>query len=181
LRTYLARVAGAADSFPDLAPAAQFALGSGYVRLAELTADTAEARSLWVLAKQHFEAVRDDQLPDPDPVRLAYRNAKARAATLATNPPATEIHQLRQLLLAIPFGEDPGEGHRYAAELGLRLVPPDLAQAKSSLTTYIAEAGLTTPPGSIARAKLRLSEVHRLLGDVEGAKKWLGQIGPEAP
>ena len=33
----------------------------------------------------------------------------------------------------------------------------------------------------IARAKLRLSEVHRLLGDIDGAKKWLAQIGSDAP
>lgn len=182
LKANLSRVATAADSFPENAPEAHFALGTGYVRLAELTSDLAEAQTSWTLAKQHFDAVRSEQLPDSsDGPRLAYRAAKARAAVPAPNATMAELDLTRRLLLSMPFGEDAGEGHRLAAELGLRLVPPDLQQAKSSLIAYISETGLATPPASLARAKLRVSEVHRQLGDVEGAKNWLAQIGPDAP
>ncbi len=129
-----------------------------------------------------FDAVRSEELADAgDSPRLTYRAAKARAATSGPNATLVELDVNRRLLLSMPIGEDAGEGHRLAAELGLRFVPPDLPQAKASLTSYIAETGLATPPASIARAKLRLSEVHRLLGDIDGAKKWLAQIGPDAP
>lgn len=182
LKTHLNRVAGVAESFPEAATAAHFALGTGYARLAELTADPVEAKTYWALAKNHFDAVRADQLPDPtDAPRLAYRAAKARAATFPPNTPPAELDLTRRLLLSTPTGEDPGDGHRLAAELSLRLVPPDYQHAKASLTAYIAEAGLGTPTASIARAKLKLSEVHRHLGDFEQAKRWLGQIGPDAP
>ncbi|MDB5306088.1 MAG: hypothetical protein JWO38_290 [Gemmataceae bacterium] len=182
LKAHLNRVAGATESFPESAPAAHFALGSGYVRLAELTADPAEARNYWVLAKQHFAAVQPDQLPDPvDPPRLAYRGAKARAANLPPNTPPTEIRLTREFLISAPFGDESGDGYRLAAELSLRLVPPELEPAQKWLARYIAEAGLATPPASIARAKLRLSEVYLALNDPDGAKKWLGQIGPDTP
>ena len=182
LRSNLSRVAGGVEAFPEQAPVAQFAMGTGYVRLAELTADLADAQNSWTLAKQHFAAVRPEQFPDPnDAVRLSFRSAKARAAVPWPTATTAELDLTRRLLLNTPIGEPSGDGHRLAAELGLRLVPPDLAQAKSSLTAYIAEAGLATPPASISRAKLRLSEVHRKLGDIDGAKRWLAQIGPDAP
>src|SRR6266540_3002274 len=44
LKAHLARVAAAADSFPESGPQAHFALGTGYVRLAELTGDLTDAR-----------------------------------------------------------------------------------------------------------------------------------------
>jgi tetratricopeptide (TPR) repeat protein len=181
LKEHLVRVAQEANAFPDQSAATDFALGSGYVRLAELTADPTESMNSWTLAKQHFEAVAADRLEPSDGPRLAYRFGKARAALLPANAPVADIDLNRRLLLSCPIGEDSGEGQRLAAELSLRLVPPDLQQAKTSLTTYIAETGLATPPASIARAKLRLSEIHRQLGDIDGAKKWLSQIPPEAP
>jgi tetratricopeptide (TPR) repeat protein len=182
LKTQLSRVAGSAEAFPEHAAAAHFALGTGYVRLAETTPDVAEARDFWVLAKQHFDAVRADRLPDPaDQPRFIYRSAKARAVDLPPNTPPAEIDLIRNLLSHTPSGEDPGDGPRLVAELSLRLVPPDLRKAKEALTAYVAEAGLATPPGSIARAKLRLSRVQLDLGDAEQAKKWLASIGPDAP
>jgi tetratricopeptide (TPR) repeat protein len=182
LKMHLARVAAGIDSFPEQAPRAQFALGSGYVRLAELTADRTESLDSWALARQHFERVTAEQLADAaEGVRLAYRAAKARAGAPWPKATQAELDLTRRLLLSTPIGEEPGEGHRLAAELGLRIVPPDLQQAKNSFRTYIAEAALATPPASIARAKLHLSEVHRQLNEIDEAKKWLSQIGPDAP
>src|SRR5262249_56545296 len=73
------------------------------------------------------------------------------------------------------------EANRLSADLALRLNPPDAAAAKVALTPYIAEAGLSTPPASILRAKLRLSEVHLLMGETDQARKWLEQIKDAPP
>ena len=183
LKAALTRVAWAAEAYPEHAPAAHFALGSGWVRLAERAADPAEARNHWVLARQHFDAVRADQLPDQSlHPRLAFRSAKARAATLATDAPAGDVELLRSLLSGAPAGEEPGEAQRLIAELSLsRLNPPDLKTAKRALTAYLAETGLATPPASVARAKLRLGEVAHALGEADAAKKWLAQVGADAP
>jgi hypothetical protein len=182
LKAALARVAGAAEAYPEHAPAAHFALGSGWVRLAELTGDPNEARNHWVLARQHFDALRPEQLADQSvQPRLAYRAAKARAATLAPDAPPGDIELLRALLAVPPAGEEPGEARRLIAELSLRLNPPDVRQAKNSLGLYLAETGLATPPGSVARARLRLGEVHHALNEPEAAKKWLSQVGADAP
>ena len=170
------------EGIPGSSAPAHFALGTGYMRLAELSADPAESLNYWMLSKQHFDEVRPDQLADPaDGARLTFRAAKARAATPWPKASPAELDATRRMLLTPPYGEESGEGHRLAAELGLRLVPPDLTQAKSSFTAYIADSGIATPPASIARAKLRLSEVYRQLGDIDGAKKWLAQIGTDAP
>ncbi|MBX9581711.1 MAG: hypothetical protein K2X87_15520, partial [Gemmataceae bacterium] len=182
LKAALARVAGAAEAYPEQAPAAHFALGSGWVRLAELTGDLGESRNHWVLARQHFDALRPDQLADQSShPRLAYRAAKARAATLAPDAPPGDIELLRALLAVPPAGEEPGEARRLIAELSLRLNPPDVKQAKNSLSLYLAETGLATPPAAVARARLRLGEVHHALGEADAAKKWLSQVGAEAP
>lgn len=183
LKAALARVAGAADAYPEQAPAAHFALGSGWVRLAERAADPAEARNHWVLARQHFDAVKPDQLSDPAAhPRLAYRSAKARASTLAPDASSGEVELLRGLLAAPPAGEEPGEAQRLVAELSLnRVNPPDLKAARRALTAYLAEAGLATPAASVARARLRLGEVADALGEPDAAKKWLAQVGADAP
>src|SRR5439155_19016967 len=100
----LARVAAAADGFPEHGPAAHFALGSGYARVAEVTPAPADARDFWKLAREHFDRVTADQLPDPaDPPRLAFRAAKARAALGpgASAKPA-EVELLRTPLVQVP-------------------------------------------------------------------------------
>lgn len=182
LKAQLTRIASLAESHPDLSPAVHFALGSGYVRLAELTPDLSEAHDYWSLAKQHFDALRSEEIADPsDQPRFAFRAAKARAGSLPSTATQAEIDLIRQLLLHKPHGEEPGDAPRLIGELSLRLVPPDRKKAKEAFSAYIAEAGLSTPPASLARAKLRLSEVHRSLGDFDGAKKWLSQIGTDAP
>jgi tetratricopeptide (TPR) repeat protein len=182
LRTQLTRVAGSFESYPENGPLAHFVLGTGYMRLAELTADATDAQTSWTLAKQHFEVVRVEQLIDPmDGPRLAYRFAKSRVATAGSTPTGTDFEAVRHVLTRLPPGEPGADGHRLAADMVLRFSPPDLAQAKTSYTSFIAEAGLGTPPAMIARTKLKLSEVHRQLGDADGAKKWLMQIGADAP
>ena len=181
LKSCVNRVAQQSQQYPELAPVVHFTLGSGYIRLAELTADPAESRSYWRLAQQHLASLQPEELPDSDRGRFEYRQAKARAAELPRDVTPAEIEHLRTLLMFTPGGEQSGDGPRFVAELSLRLVPPDLKRARDSLTAFIAEAGLTTPEATIARAKLRLSEVYLALGDHEQAKKWLGQIGSDAP
>ena len=80
LKTLLSTVAGKVETFPEQAPRARFHLGSGYVRLAEITAPLDESREYWMLAHQHFNLVSDKQLRDPmDLPKLAFRKAKANA------------------------------------------------------------------------------------------------------
>lgn len=182
LESLVNRVATEADSFPEQAPTAHFVLGTAYTRLAELTPDLGRAANDWVLARQHFDNVRSEQLSDPaDIPRFAFRAAKARAATLPTNTPVAEIDLLRNLLQNVPIGENPGDGSRLLAELSLRLSPPDNKAARDALVAYIGEAGLGTPPASIARAKLRLSEICLQLNDQDQARKWLQGIGSDVP
>jgi tetratricopeptide (TPR) repeat protein len=182
LRTQLSKVALSLDAYPESGPLAHFALGTGYMRLAELAPEANDVAASWTLAKQHFDAVRPELLPDPqDGIRLMYRTAKARAAVPNSALTHAELDTLRRVLLVVPQGETSGDGHRLAAEIAMRLTPPDLGQAKLSYTNFIAEAGLSTPAAVIARTKLKLSDIHRRLGDVDGAKKWLTQIGTEAP
>ncbi|MFO0805909.1 MAG: hypothetical protein U0791_22625 [Gemmataceae bacterium] len=182
LRTQVAKVAAAVDGYPESGPLAHFTLGTGYMRLAEVAPEANDVAASWMLAKQHFEAVKPEQLVDPlDGERLVYRFAKTRAAVPNSHLTHSEIDLLRRVLLKVPRGETAGDGHRLAAELALRLNPPDLPQAKNSYASFIAEAGLSTPPSVIARTKLKLSDVHRRMSDIDGAKKWLTQIGAEAP
>ncbi|HJZ54345.1 MAG TPA: hypothetical protein VKE74_05280, partial [Gemmataceae bacterium] len=63
IKALLDRVNRNAGSFPEHAPAAHFALGTGYVRLAELSTNPSEAQNGWVLARQHFDEVKPEQLP----------------------------------------------------------------------------------------------------------------------
>lgn len=182
LRVALDRVARAADAYPEQAAATHFSLGSGWVRLAELTADPAEARNHWVLAREHFDAVRREALTDPAvQPRFEFRAAKARAATLATDARPDDLKLLHTLLVTPPTGEAPGDAPRLAAEIGLKAATPDLKGAKLLLTGYVADAGPATPPATVARAKLRLGEVLVGLDEPDGAKKWLGQVGADAP
>ena len=178
----LKKVARTAEAYPELAPQTHFALGSGYVRLAEITPPADQARAHWQLARQHFDQIRADDLTDPgDPPRFAFRSAKARAATLPANAPTADLVQIVTLLSAPPGNDDMGEARRLAADTLLRFNPPEYKMARDALTAYIGEAGLSTPPPSVARAKLRLSEVHLKLNEPDAARKWLAQIGPDAP
>src|SRR4051794_12106525 len=114
LKDLLARVASSVDSFPEQAPQARFTLGCGYARLAELSPVPDEARANWVLAKQHFELVRADQLRDPsDGPRFAFRSAKARVGVgLPANATAADIRLHMNLLAHPPINEEAGDAGR---------------------------------------------------------------------
>jgi tetratricopeptide (TPR) repeat protein len=183
LKQLLTQIAAQVEVFPEHRPAARFALGSGYARLAELTPDLDEARTYWLQARQHFDQVKSDELKDPaDPPRLAFRSAKVRAAVgLPPTASVADIRLLIALLNNVPFGEEPGEAARLQADLALRIVPPDLNTARESLTRYLTGAGIATPPVAFARAKYQLGDIYFRLKQPDQARRWLEQIGPEAP
>ncbi len=183
LQDLLGQVAANIDANPEHAPLGHFVLGSGYVRLAELTPEPEAAREHWLLAKQHFEQVRNEDLKDSaDPPRLAFRSAKARAAIgLPKNSPVPDIRLLMTLLGNVPFGDEPGDAARLQADLAMRMSPPDLNTAREALTRYLTATGIATPAASLARAKYLLGDIHLRRKEPELARKWLEQIGAEAP
>lgn len=183
LKAQLTKVAGGVDTFPEHAPLARFHLGSGYVRLAEVTPVADEARGYWTLARQHFELVSDKELRDPtDPPKLAFRAAKVRAAVgLPADAPAADVALLVTVLSAPPPGDEGGETKRLVADLALRQNPPDLAAAKVALTQYLVSAGAATPASALARARLKLGVIFLTTKEYDQARKWLGQIGGDAP
>jgi tetratricopeptide (TPR) repeat protein len=182
LKTQLSKVATKLEGFPDQAPQARFGLGSGYVRLAELTAAPDEARGYWTLAHQHFALVTEKQFRDPaDASRFSFRANKARAAVgLAPDTPSSEIDLLIRLMSTPPAGEDPGDAHRLIAELALRLTPPNFTQAKLELSRYV-QSGLATPAASLARGRLRLGQLYVFTHEYDMARKVLSEIGDDAP
>jgi len=183
LKELLTKVAGGLDSFPELSTTTHFVLGCGYVRLAELTPSPDEARTNWTLAKQHFELITAEQLTDPaDGPRLAFRSAKARVGVgLPANATTADIKLHMNLLATYPANEDQGDATRLSAELALRLSPPDLNAAKDALTRYLTSAGISTPAASLARARLQLADIHVRRKEHDLARKWLEQIGGDAP
>jgi hypothetical protein len=183
LKDLLTKVAAGIDFFPEYTTTTHFALGCGYVRLAELTPAPEEARSYWTLAKQHFELITPEQLSDPaDSPRLAFRSAKARVgAGLPANASQADLKLHINLLANAPANEDPGDAHRLSAELSMRLSPPDLAAAKESLTRYLTSAGIATPAATLARSRLQLADIHVRRKEHDLARKWLEQIGGDAP
>jgi tetratricopeptide (TPR) repeat protein len=183
LKNLLNKVAAGVESYPNQGPTARFHLGSGYVRLAEITPALDESRGYWTLARQHFEMVTDKQLRDPlDAPKLAFRSAKARAAVgLLPDTPGAELLLLATVLSAPPPGEDGGETHRLIADLALRANPPDVPRAKVELTRYLESTGIATPAASLARARFRLGDLYLRTQEYELARKWLEQIGTEAP
>ena len=78
LNDLLAKIAVQVDNFPEQAAFAQFILGSGYARLAELNPSPEEARRQWNLARQHFELLHDQQLSDPEDRPGSSRSARSR-------------------------------------------------------------------------------------------------------
>ncbi len=183
LKATLARVAAGIEARADDSAEARLALGSGYVRLAELTADPQEARSYWLLATKQFEQIAADNLRDAsDAPRLAFRNAKAHAAIgLPATAREADIRLNLNLLASPPIGEDPGDAPRLQAELALRLSPPDMNMARDAYGRYLTSAGIATPPATLARCRLQLAEIHARLGEYDIARKWLEQIGADAP
>jgi hypothetical protein len=168
------KAAAAAEQFPELAPLAHFLAGSGHLALAE-TAPAEEGRC--VVAAEHLGKVEPGHLPDSaDQKKLAYRKAKALAATGAGDPA-----ELLPALLDVPPGEGTdGERRRLIADVALRMTPPDLARAREELTTYLSGPPRLTAP-VLARYRLKLSEVLLGLNQPDEARKWLRDIGAAAP
>lgn len=183
LKDNLTKVAASIDTFPEHAAFARFHLGSGYVRLAEVTPAADEARGYWTLARQHFDLIDDKQTRDPnDAPKLAFRKAKVRAAVgLPNDPPAADLALLITVLNAPPQGEEGGETKRLVADLALRQNPQDLAGAKVALGEYLRSAGAATPAPSLARARLKLAVIFLITKEYEQARKWLAQINADAP
>ena len=162
----------------------RFALGSGYARLAELTANLDEARGHWTLAKQHFDRIRAGGTARTRPMRRDWRSAPRRPAprwACPANTPVAEVRLQMAILANVPFGEEPGEAGRLQADLAMRIVPPDVGTAKEALTRYLTTTGIATPAASLARAKYMLGDVHFRRKEPDLARKWLEQIGTDAP
>lgn len=182
LKNLLNRVAANIELYPELTPTARFHLGSGYVRLAEITPALDESYGYWTLAQQHLELVKDQQLRDPaDAPKLAFRLAKAQAAVgLPPGFPNANIAILINILSSPQQNEEPGETHRLIADLALQMNPPDLSRAKIALTQYLT-GGISTPPLALARARLRLGELYLAERQYDQALRWLKEIGPDTP
>lgn len=182
IRTLVEALAARGDPPAQWEQQGRYALGSGYVRLAELTGDETEAQSYWQAALKQLEQVQAEALDPSERPRWTFRLTKARAAAQQQPPPAEgDIRVWIAVLAAVPYGEDAGDAGRLQAELALRLSPPDWPTAREGLTKYLLGAGLATPPQSLARAKLKLGELLVRRKDWAQARKWLEQIGPEAP
>jgi TolA-binding protein len=182
IRTGVETLAARGDPPSGWENVGHYVLGSGYVRLAELTSAESEAQHYWQAARRHLEQVQGEALDPEERPRWTFRLTKARAATHRDTPPSEgDIRVWLAVLAAVPHGEDAGEAGRLQAELALRLSPPDWSTARDGLTKYLLGAGLATPPESLARAKLKLGELLVRRKDWAQARKWLEQIGPEAP
>jgi tetratricopeptide (TPR) repeat protein len=169
------RVADAADRSP--APgAARFAAGSGFVALAE-SGRAEEADAHWAAAADLLAAVDASMLADPaDAKRLAFRRAKALAATGRGTPAA-----LYPALTDRPFDDpDPGELPRLLGEVCLKLDGVEMKKrARTELTAYLSGPPRLAPP-ALARLRLALGQTCMALNDPKGAKAWLAQVSPPA-
>ena len=148
---------------------------------AEATPDLDEARNDWVLANEHFEHVKVEDLKDPsDTPRFTFRSAKARAAVgLPANTPIASVRQVMLFLNDPPFSEEPGEAGRCGPTSRLSCSTRS-RQRERSLTRYLTTTGIATRPRSLARAKYLLGDVHFRCKEPDLARKWLEQIGSNA-
>ena len=63
----------------------------------------------------------------------------------------------------------------------LSFLHPISPARRESLTRYLTTTGIATPAASLARAKYLLGDVHFRCKEPDLARKWLEQIGSEAP
>ncbi len=63
----------------------------------------------------------------------------------------------------------------------MRLTPQDLHTASESLKRYVLASGIATPTASLARAKYQLGEISLRRNSLTDARKWLEQVGSDAP
>lgn len=184
LTTLLGSMAAESGRFPEFAVTTDYLIGSGYLRLADLATDPTQAREFAVQADRCLEQLTPDKLPNPedDGPRLAYRAAKAHAgAGKFSGASDATLNLAARTLMFPPMGEHSGEATRLAGELFLSHIPPAYKEARKSFEKYLKSAGLSTPSPSLARAKLRLGELLLTMNEMEPARQWLAQIGPDAP
>ncbi len=171
LNQLTSRISTAADRSPDQGNLAHFLAGCGHVALAE-HGPTEAAQEEWAAAVRNFAKVEPDKLVDPaDRQRLAFRQAKAVAATGGGDPRA-----LFAILEKPPVGEDDGgERPRLLAEVCQKLNPPDLKRAKKELGTYL-KGPTRLPPPTVARLKLSLANLHVALNEPTEARTWIRDL-----
>jgi tetratricopeptide (TPR) repeat protein len=166
-------VAAGAESAAD--PTGAYLLaGTGFLLVAESRPAETEH---WTAAADAFAKIDPTRFASPDESkRFTFRRAKALAAlgqgdppllflALATPPPGEELH---------------GERHRLLADVALRREPPDLATAQKELVAYLGGRPRLPAP-VLARYRLKLSEVSASLNDVEKARSYAKNLGPEVP
>lgn len=171
LSQYTLRVSTAADKSADLAPLAHLLAGCGFVALAE-HGPPETAADEWASAVRHFAKVDAAKLADPaDQQRLAFRQAKAVAATGGGDPKA-----LFAILSKPPVGEDDGgERPRLLADVCQKMSPPDLKRARTELGNYL-KGPTHLPPAAVARLKLNLANLHVSLNEPADARSWLRDL-----
>jgi hypothetical protein len=162
-----------------------FILGSGYVKLAELTPSFDEARTHWLLAQQHFDSVDRERLNekkiDSAKAKFIFRGTKARVAIgLAPETLSKEYADLIKVLDSTPYEDYSGEALRLRAELALKMSPPDLGTARDSLTRYLTGT-LSTPPLIREHTKILLADIHYRFKELDKARTWLENVAPDAP
>ncbi len=153
---------------------ANFALGSGYVALADKA--SGDNPDYWAAAEKAFEKCDVTQLDSPvDAAKMIYRFALAKAATETSDPA-----EVLRVLTAPPVGEERAEAPRLIAQTALRLNPPDFARAKENFAQYLGGQNRSTQ-ATAARFKLELAKLHLRDKDYEKAKNWLKDVGTTAP
>lgn len=149
-----------------------FALGSGYAALAELSGDADH----WQAAATAFRKCDATQFESPaDVAKWTYRSALAKAAVRDGDPA-----ELIRAMATPPAGEDRPERLRLIAETALRLTPPDAALAKQHLAKYLGGQNRATP-ATAAKCKLELAKLHLKDREFDKARTWLKDIGAAAP
>jgi hypothetical protein len=151
-----------------------FAIGSAHVALAEL--DTAKSAEYWQAAEEYLSGCKAKDLTDAqDKLRLAFRLAKANAASGRGDPKAT-----LEALDNLPINEEHGSRLRLVAETCLRLNPPDVKRAKAELSAYLSGP----PRGTVAEAtklRLQLADLCVKTGESDRAQAWLREVSEQAP
>ena len=100
---------------------------------------------------------------------------------LPANTTVAEVRLQMAILANVPFSEEPGEAGRLQADLAMRITPPDLASREGGVDALPhhhgnGHAGRVAGPGEVPPRRRALSPQGTDL-----ARKWLEQIGSDAP
>ena len=152
---------------------ANFAIGSGYVALADLT--PSENADYWQAAAKAFAKCEPTKFAADDAPKFAFLKAMAQAATRTGAP-----GEILQYLVAPPPGENRAERTRLIAETALRLAPADRNLAKEYFAKYLGGQNRNAP-ATVAKYKLDLAKLHLADRENEKARTWLKDVGANAP